>query len=143
MHSPDKTIIVTILDNLIYYLSAFILKDNSLPTLLNNNNILPFLSLWFSFVSLSISHIGSQCFCFLFFLYQDTDYIFTTLYIILAEKMFFILIVIWSQPTSQGVINTFQLEMLTHRVSVIKLETYDLGCRNPSAVGRIHQDQVQ
>ena len=48
MHSSDKTIIVTILDNLICCLSAFILK-----------HILPFFPLWFSFVSLSISHVGS------------------------------------------------------------------------------------
>ena len=52
----NKTGLITILDNLNYYLSVFILKHNPLPTLLNNN-ILPFLSLWFSFVSVCLSHI--------------------------------------------------------------------------------------
>ena len=33
--------------------------------------------------------------------------------------------------------------MLTRTVYVVKLQTCNLGCRNPSAVGRIHQDQVK
>ena len=53
----DKTTLITILDNLSYYLPAFILplsKTQPLPALLNNKNILPFLSLWFSFVCLPL-----------------------------------------------------------------------------------------
>ena len=53
IHFSNKTALITILDNLSYYLSVFILKHNPLATLLNNN-ILPFLSLWFSFVSLFV-----------------------------------------------------------------------------------------
>ena len=33
--------------------------------------------------------------------------------------------------------------MLTRTVYVVKLQTCNLGCRNPSAVGRIYQDQVK
>ena len=69
-YSSVKTNLVSILDNLSYYLSA-LSKTQPLPTFLNNNNILPFLSLQFSFVShcLPVSHnLGSQCF--LHFLYQ-------------------------------------------------------------------------
>ena len=111
----NKTTLITILD----------IKHNPLPTLLNNN-ILPFLSLWFSFVSL-FACLTYRVLVFLFFLYQDlrnlkhhihpvgfdlkfvsfyyfsvflirlplfTDYTFITLYVIFAEKMFFIVTVI-------------------------------------------------
>ena len=139
---------MTILDNLSYYLSAFIVKHNPLASLLNNKNILPFLSLWFSFVSL-FACLTYRVLVFLFFLYQDlrnlkhhihpvgfdlkfvsfyyfsvfllrlplfTDYIFITLCIIFAEKMLFIVTVIWSLSNNQRVINAFQLVMLTHTV---------------------------
>ena len=60
----DKTTLISILDNLSYYLSAFILKHNPLPC--------PFYPFGFLlFLCLSVSHIGSYCFCFLLFLYED------------------------------------------------------------------------
>ena len=126
IHFSDKTTLMAILDNLSYYLSAFIVKHNRSASLLNNKNILPFLSLWFSFVSL-FACLTYRVLVFLFFLYQDlrnlkhhihpvgfdlkfvsfyyfsvflirlpllTDYTFITLYVIFAEKMFFIVTVI-------------------------------------------------
>ena len=60
----DKTTLISILDNLSYYLSAFILKHNPFPY--------PFYPFGFLlFLCLSVSHIGSYCFCFLLFLYED------------------------------------------------------------------------
>ena len=70
IHFCDKTTLMTILDNLSYYLSAFIVKHNPSASLLNNKNILPFLSLWFSFVSL-FACLTYRVLVFLFFLYQD------------------------------------------------------------------------
>ena len=69
IHFSDKTTLTTILDNLSYYLSAFILKHIPLPTLLNNNNILPSLPLWFSFVSLIVC-LTYRVLVFLFFVFS-------------------------------------------------------------------------
>ena len=141
---------MAILDNLSYYLSAFIVKHNRSASLLNNKNILPFLSLWFSFVSL-FACLTYRVLVFLFFLYQDlrnlkhhihpvgfdlkfvsfyyfsvflirlplfTDYTFITLYVIFAEKMFFIVTVIQSLSNNQRVINAFSVgNAYTHSIS--------------------------
>ena len=134
---------MAILDNLSYYLSAFIVKHNRSASLLNNKNILPFLSLWFSFVSLfacltyrvlvfcffstkilGIHPVGFDLKFVSFYYFSVflirlplfTDYIFITLYIIFAEKMFFIVTVTQSLSNNQRVINAFQLVMLTHTV---------------------------
>ena len=69
IHVSDKTTLITILENLSYYLSAFILKHNSLPTLSNNINILSFLYRWFSFVSLFVC-LTYRVLVFLFFVFS-------------------------------------------------------------------------
>ena len=69
IHFSDETTLITILDNLSYYLDAFILKRNPLPFLLNNNNILPFLSLWVFFVFLFVC-LTCRVLVFLFFAFS-------------------------------------------------------------------------